>query len=85
GYHSSLAFSADGRPAVSYTFFDGANVTLRYAVRNGTAWQASTVDSTGSVGLGSSLKFSPGGQPGVSYLNSTGLLKFATRAPFTNP
>jgi len=41
-------------------------------------WQVRTVDSTGIVGSNSSLAFTPGGQPAISYYDFTnGDLKYA--------
>lgn len=34
-------------------------------------WQITTLDSTGNVGWDTSLTFTPGGQPAISYYNAT--------------
>ncbi|MFN0128610.1 MAG: hypothetical protein ACKV19_18210 [Verrucomicrobiales bacterium] len=49
-------------------------------------WTFTTVDSTGIVGSYTSLAFTPGGEPAISYFDTTiGNLKYAVRAPFAAP
>lgn len=44
------------------------------------------MDSTGDVGAYSSLTFTPGGQPSISYLDIyNNDLKYAVRSPFVSP
>lgn len=66
GIQPSLAFTPDGKPAISY--LDSTNADLKYAVFNGSAWQTSTVDAAGLAGSGSSLAFTPDGMPAISYV-----------------
>ena len=49
-------------------------------------WTLTTVDSTVGVGFYTSLAFTPGGQPAISYWDgANGGLKFAIRKPFGSP
>ena len=64
-------------------FYDATNDDLKYAFRFGLTWFLSTVDSTGDVGRHTSLAFSPGGEPAISYYDSTIQdLKFAIQQSF---
>lgn len=76
GFHSSLAFTTDGVPAISYQNDTG---DLKYAfLFTGPSWTLTTVDSPGVVGEYSSLAFTPSGQPAISYFDGTnGDLKYA--------
>jgi hypothetical protein len=65
GRFTSLAFSPEGQPAISY--HDDTNGGLKVAVYNGTSWDLSIVDT--ADGRYTSLAFSPGGQPAISYEN----------------
>ena len=80
GQFSSLAL-VDGKPAISY--YDNTNGNLKYAYAstvNGAAagdWTTITIDSTGFVGLYTSLAVVDG-KPAISYRDSSiGDLKFA--------
>jgi hypothetical protein len=58
------------------------------ATANGVSlpWSITTVDSTGSVGLYTSLAFTPSGQPAISYYDNANFdLKYAVRQPFATP
>ncbi len=61
GRFPSLAFDADGYPAISY--YDTTAQDLRLARFNGTAWITATVDAAGNAGQNSSLAFNPAGRP----------------------
>jgi hypothetical protein len=74
GQYSSIAISPSGIPWVS--FYDTTNANLRVAHREGsgfgsactdTDWRCAPVDSTGTVGLHSSIAFAPDGNPWISY------------------
>ncbi len=66
GQDCSLAFGTDGHPAISY--YDATSRALKYAAFDGSQWVIETVDSSGpDAGNYTSLKFSPGGYPAVSY------------------
>ena len=75
GYFTSLAFSPDGQPAISY--YDGTNGDLRFARFNGTSWATAAVDAVGFTGYYTSLAFGPDGQPAISYRDTNNFLKFA--------
>ncbi|MFO1531959.1 MAG: hypothetical protein U1F77_20070 [Kiritimatiellia bacterium] len=75
GRYTSLAFGADGQPAIAY--YDVTNQNLKYARYNGSAWVVVTIDASGDVGSHASLKFGPDGQPAIAYLDdSAHTLKF---------
>lgn len=85
GQYASLALSGAGDPRVSY--YDGTNGSLRVAectVGCSTTlptWSLSTVDTTGGVGVGTSLALSIAGEPRIAYYDATnGDLKFASRS-----
>lgn len=76
GWNTSLELDADGRPRVSY--FDYGNSDLKYALWDGDAWQAETVDSDGQVGRDTSLALDGDGRPHISYYDLTNShLKYA--------
>ncbi len=82
GQYSAIAFSATGKPWVSY--FDVTNTTLRVAQYVGTGgtgcaigvtWTCQNVDPGGSY---SSIAFDPSGNAWVSYYSTaSGILKYA--------
>ncbi len=75
GQYSSIAFAPDGVPWVSY--YDSTNFNLRTATRSSalttactdTDWTCIAVDSTGTVGLHTSIAFAPNGAPWISYMD----------------
>jgi len=66
-YFTSMAYTADDRPAIAY-YSNGAQA-LKYAEYDGASWQITTVDDSGMVGKGCSLAFNADGNPTVSYFN----------------
>ena len=88
GKHASLAFAPSGNPAVS-CYSDGTPKDLIYAYYDGSTWRWETVDGVGTssqLGLYSSLVFGPAGQAMIAYYDGTNAdLKFAVKAPYTNP
>ncbi len=81
GTYTSLAFSLDGQPAISY--YDITNGDLRFARFNGRIWATTTVDAAGETGDFTSLAFGPDGQRAISYHDRTnGDLKFARKGLF---
>jgi hypothetical protein len=73
---TSLELDKAGAPYISY--YDAANVDLKLAYSNGTAWFIQTVDSGGDVGRGNSLALDGNGCPHISYYDATnGDLKYA--------
>jgi hypothetical protein len=76
GRFSSLAFSREGNPCISYE--GDSPKCLKYAEFDGSKWQISVVDSckTGTT----SLAFSPEGNPTIAYRDETNWdLKYAIR------
>jgi hypothetical protein len=77
GSYTSIAFSPNGTPYISY--YDFTNFDLRvaqYVGSGGTGcavstWTCTAVDSTGTVGQFTSIAFSPNGTPYVSYYDTT--------------
>ena len=80
---NSLAFTPSGQPAIAY--YDSHNEEIRYAVlyknrqQDPETWHIQTVDDLNSAGSGPSgwcsLRFSPSGQPAISY-NAGNHLKY---------
>lgn len=66
GLSPSLILDATGVPHISY--FDQANVDLKYARRTGGTWSVETVDATGNTGNFSEILIQPNGQPAVAFL-----------------
>jgi hypothetical protein len=91
GFHPSLAFTSDGQPAMSVTLDPNIQGVpnlpiLLYLYFDGTDWKSVTVDASPKVGYSSSLAFTPGGQPAISYYDKTnGKIKYAVRSVFQNP
>ncbi|MBD3399003.1 MAG: T9SS type A sorting domain-containing protein, partial [Candidatus Coatesbacteria bacterium] len=57
---------------------DRTNWDLKYAAWNGASWELETVDSSGNVGLYTSLALDSSGNPHISYYDETnGYLKYA--------
>jgi hypothetical protein len=76
GSYTSIAFNSDGFPWVSY--YDTTNSALRVAHREtsgfGSActdsdWRCGAVDSTGTVGLHTSIAFAPDGNAWITYFD----------------
>jgi hypothetical protein len=69
GHYSSLVIDSSGRPHITYN--DGNHfANLMYAVKNGTSWSISKVDTSGAVGdtgYDSSLVLDPAGRPYIAY------------------
>jgi hypothetical protein len=88
GAEPSLAFSPAGQPAISATWdrlSGGEETTLRYFSFNGSTWQYSMASGKNYAGYSSSLAFTPGGQPAISYYDYFDGIKYAVRVPFTSP
>ncbi len=75
GQYASLALTGSGSPCISY-FSGNDDGSLRYACRNGSTWQAETVDS-GSLGWSTSLALDDADHPHISYYRYTTSLKYA--------
>jgi hypothetical protein len=71
GWHSSLVIDSSNNPHISY--YHKTNGDLKYAVWNGSGWEAQTVDSAGDVGLDTSLALDFNGYPHISYRGDAGL------------
>ena len=90
GYSPSLGITPGGQPAMSLTQ-DPQNTVmgfpnLRYVSFDGSSWKANVADGAPMVGYDSSLAFTPGGQPAISYYDKTnGKIKYAVRATFSKP
>jgi len=84
---TSLAFDADGDPAIAYYDCDDADLRFAYGVYDPFLgvydWERETVDAEGEVGAWASLAFNDAGKPAVAYYqqvdDTTGNLKFAER------
>lgn len=86
----SLAYDGAGLPAISYQFAADSSgyKQLHLAHRNGcggTCWQDELVEDAApqQLGLNTSLKFAPTGQPSISYSYGYGAwdLRFAQQTP----
>jgi PKD repeat protein len=83
GKYASLALdtTAPYTPHISYlatSNWGGTWFDLKYATSTGSGWISETVDSTGDVGLYSSLALDADGSPHISYYDSTSdRLKYA--------
>lgn len=65
----SIAVDPTGHPHISYA--DVSNYDLKFASWNGAEWQTQVLDSTGNVGMYSSLVFGTNGFPQISYFDWT--------------
>lgn len=85
GQYSSIAFSAQGVPWVSYYEASNGNLRIAEYVTSGgnctsTAWNCSNVNTTNNVGQFSSLAFDHSGNPAIAYYDATSLdMKIAKR------
>lgn len=78
GFYNDLAFTPDGRPAVSCT---GQSGGVLYAEHDGDAWQLTLIDTNVQLSIYTSLAFSPAGEPAVSYRDEvTNVAKVARRS-----
>jgi PGF-pre-PGF domain-containing protein len=82
GSFSSVAVDSNGYTRISYA--DTTNGHLKYAWQNGSSWENytrwynTTIDSSGNVGNGTSLKLDDAGYSHISYLDSANhALKYA--------
>jgi len=81
GEYSSIGFNPNGTAFVSYWNATANNLRVANYVGSGgncdtaflgsDAWQCTEVDSTNNVGQSTSIAFSPGGDPWISYRDST--------------
>jgi hypothetical protein len=90
GFSPFLGFTPDGQPAMSITQDPASTFlglpNLRYLSFDGTNWKIVDADTAPLVGFDSSLAFTPGGQPAISYYDKTnGKIKYAVRSVFQNP
>jgi uncharacterized repeat protein (TIGR01451 family) len=77
GSCNSLALEQTYPYTSHISYYDGDNGDLKYAWWSGTTWLSETVDSDGEVGRWStSLALDSGGDPHISYLDSTNLYNF---------
>ncbi len=87
GMYTSIALDASGNPHISY--YDYTNGALKYASDRGFnpvskkwEWRITTVDSTGDVGMDTSIALDSSGNPHISYYDDTnGDLKYTTKQP----
>ena len=87
GIDTSIALDASGNPHISY--YDNTNGALKYASDRGFnpvskkwEWRITTVDSTGDVGLFTSIALDSNGNPHISYYDDTNDdLKYTTKQP----
>jgi hypothetical protein len=76
GWYPSLALDAGGNPRIAYR--DLTNADLKYAARNGPAWEVEVVDPAG--GMYSSLALDAAGAPRIGYWGNLGLTYAARNA-----
>ncbi len=71
GFYSSLAFGADGFPAIAYSAYASGRTALKFARFTGSSWIISTIDTAGDppdeCGNGVSLAFDHDGKPAICY------------------
>jgi hypothetical protein len=67
-------------PHISYN--DGTNNDLKYAFWNGTEWNIQTVDSTGQLGMYTSIALDSFDNPHISYMSKT--IDFELKYAFWN-
>ncbi len=70
----SLARMPNDQPAIA--LFDSINNDLRFIHFDGSIWQSTTIDSSGTTGRGCCLN-TIAGQPAISYLGMNNELKYA--------
>ena len=79
GKHSSIAIDSYGHKHISYGRFGFFGGDLMYATDKSGSWVITTVDSTGSVGEGTSISVDSNDAVHISYYDSTNTnLKYAT-------
>ncbi|MCK5559180.1 MAG: hypothetical protein KAJ51_01245, partial [Thermoplasmata archaeon] len=71
GEYTSIALDASDRPHISYYNYTNDEDNLKYAYWNGSAWNISTVDSTGNVGEYTSIALDANDHPHISYFDYT--------------
>lgn len=78
-FGTGIALDELDRPHV--VWYDDSNGELKYAIKDGSDWKISTIDSDGDVGRFPSIAIDNQGLPAVSYYESlsrtTGRIKFA--------
>ncbi len=84
GKYTSIALDDNGYPHISYSYFDATNYDLKYVRWTGSAWDGltssnpDTVDTSGNVGIYTSIALDDNGYPHISYFDGTNYdLKYA--------
>jgi len=75
GTHTSLAIDSAGRAHVSY--LDEGNVSLKYAVQDGSGWRIDTVDRPQYITGDTSIALDRAGLPHIAYFDG-GHLRYAS-------
>lgn len=87
GFRPSVAYSPLGVASVSYAYDPfGDTMALGFGQKHGEDWDSVDVGPVENSATSSSLRFSPGGIPGIAYQHApTGELRFAFRSAFNAP
>ena len=79
GQYASIALDTSGKVHISY--FDSANLDLKYVTNASGSWVITTVDSSGDVGQYTSIAVDTSGKVHISYYDrGRDFIKYATNA-----